>query len=436
MGFPSPRRCARLPSQYETPFLRSRPVQSVNPDEKPAITERTPEAVLDFWLGPLRTAADTSRKNWQEGMLRWRMGPFARSAEDQHALRAQRKWCEQMHREGTDRFFRDPVWDTPTGWLAKLIVLDQFPRSVYRGTALAYANDAVTAAMAVQACKAGRDIAQYNIVERFWIYVPLAHAEDLTVQELSMERFGRWSADLIAEAPPERRRTNQFVGWSIIKGVIEHSEALLLFGRFPHRNAAMQRPHRGGEPRYLADAMRPLWSFTQPPNPDYFALLGALFRMEDGLDTNRITREALAGLLRAAGLSPEDPASPMGVFDLAGSDAVSWPLLYRHLLLPEQARTLDILREMPLAADLTASVKRLFLKNGASLSAEELVWPPRSARHSVEPAIDVAALNALVHGDGRARRQTNFRGQAGRTARSTVTNRPSTGLRDPPEASA
>ncbi len=402
MGFRPHRRCARPPAQYETPFLLSRPVHSVTPDEKPAITERTPEAVLDFWLGPLRTAADTSRKNWQEGMLRWRMGPFARSTENLHALRAQREWCEQMHREGTDRFFRDPVWDTPTGWLAKLIVLDQFPRSVYRGTALAYANDAVTAAMAVQACKAGRDISQYNIVERFWIYVPLAHAEDLTVQELSMERFGRWSAELIAEAPPERRRTNQFVGWSIIKGVIEHSEALLLFGRFPHRNAAMQRPHRGGEPRYLADAMRPLWSFTQPPNPDYFALLGALLRVEDGPDTNRITRKALAALLRAAELSPEDPASPMDVFDRAGGDTVSWPLLYRHLLLPEHARTLDILRTMPPVAGLTAAVKRLFLKNGASLSVEELVWPPRSARHSVEPAIDVAALNALVHGDGPA----------------------------------
>ena len=159
--------------------------------EKPAISERTPEAVLDFWLGPLRTAADASRRNWQQGMLRWRLGPFARSAEDQHVLQAQREWCEQIHREGTDRFFRDPVWDTPDGWLAKLILLDQFPRSVYRGTALAYVNDAATAAMAVEACEAGCDISQYNVVERLWIYMPLAHAEDLTVQELSMERFAR-----------------------------------------------------------------------------------------------------------------------------------------------------------------------------------------------------------------------------------------------------
>ena len=41
------------------------------------------------------------------------------------------------------------------------------------------------------------------------------------------------SADLIAEAPFDRRRINQFVGWSFVKGAIEHSETLLLFGRFP-----------------------------------------------------------------------------------------------------------------------------------------------------------------------------------------------------------
>ena len=285
--------------------------------------------------------------------------------------------------------------------------------------------------MAVEACEAGRDISQYNVVERLWIYMPLAHAEDLTVQELSMERFARWSVDLIAEAPPERRRTNQFVSWSIVKGVIEHSEALLLFGRFPHRNAAMQRPHRGGEPRYLADPMRPLWSFTQPPNPDYFALLGALFGTGDGLDENRITREALAGLLCAAGLTPEDPASPMDVFDLAGGDSMPYPVLYRHLLLPEHAQTLETLRRIPPVADLTIAVKRLFLKQGDSLSAEELVWPPRSAKHSIEPAIDVAALIALVRRGGPHRATAGEFPETGRTDGAVDGREPS--LDRPPE---
>ena len=325
-------------------------------------------------------------------MLRWRIGPFARSAEDRNVLQAQREWCEQMHREGLDRFFGDRAWETPKGRLAKLIVLDQFPRSVYRGTALAYANDPVTGSMALQACEDGRDMTDYNIIERFCLYLPLSHSEDLSIQELSIEKFTRWSVDLIAEAPPERRRINQFVGWSTIKAAIEHSEALLLFGRFPHRNTAMLRRHRGGEPRYLTDPMRPLWTFTQPPSPDYFALLGALCRMEDGIDEDRVTRDALAGLLEAADLSPEDPSSPMAVFDLGGGSTVPYAVLYRHMLLPEQAGTFDILQRMPLMAELTHAVKRLILRDG------DMSWPPKSAKHSVEPAIDIAALKAVVDG--------------------------------------
>ena len=363
-------------------------------DDDIGIAERSPEAVLEFWLGRLRTAADTSRKHWQQGMLRWRIGPFARGTENPNMLRAQREWCEQMHREGLDRFFSDPVWDTPKGLLAKLIVLDQFPRSVYRGTALAYANDSLTASLSWQACEADREFAYYNVIERFWIYLPLSHAEDVKRQERSMEKFARWSVDLIAEAPPERRRINQFVSWSVVKAAIEHSETLLLFDRFPHRNAVMQRRHRGGEARYLTDPMRPLWSFTQPPDPDYFALLGALCRRGNGLDESRMTREALGGLLRTAGLSPKDPASPMDVFGLAGGDVVPYRVLYRHLRLPEHVRTFDTLRQMPLVVDLANAVKRLILKDG------DQSWPPRSAKHSVNPAIDVAALNALVRGDG------------------------------------
>ena len=363
--------------------------------DDPGVADRSPEAVLDFWLGSLRTAADASRANWKQAMLRWRVGPFARSAEDANYLLVQRQWCEQMHREGQVNFFRDPAWDTPPGFLAKLIVLDQFPRSVYRGTPLAYANDDLTASMSWQACEDGTAFSNYNVIERFWICAPLFHAEDLKLQERSVELFSRWSEDLVAEAPANRRRINQFVGWSFVKAIIEHSEALLLFDRFPHRNAVLQRPHRGGEPRYLTDAMRPLWSFTQPPNPEYFALLAALYRAAEELDENRVTPEALTSLLQAAGLGPEEPGSPMDVFHLGGG-AVSYPALYRHLLLPEHARTLDVLRRMPLVAQQTVAIKRLLLKGGEKLGDDELIWPPRSAKHSVEPAIDVSALNALV----------------------------------------
>ena len=86
----------------------------------------------------------------------------------------------------------------------------------------------------------------------------------------------------------------------------------------------------------------------------------------------------------------------MDVFGLVGGDTVSWPILYRHLRLSAHARTFDRLRQMPLVIDLANAVKRLVLKDG------DLSWPPRSAKHSLRPAIDVAALNALVRGDARS----------------------------------
>ena len=167
----------------------------------------------------------------------------------------------------------------------------------------------------------------------------------------------------------------------------------------PQMVETRSRPHRGGEPRYLTNPMRPLWSFSQLPNPEYFTLQGALFGTGDGLEKGMVTREALSGLLNAAGLSPEDADSPMEVFMIAGGDTVPYPVLYRHLLLREQVRTLDILRRMPLVARQVTAIKRLFLRNGDALREDELTWPPRSAKHSVEQAIDVAALNALVRGN-------------------------------------
>ena len=359
--------------------------------------ERTPAAILDFWMGPLRTAADTSRKNWQQGMLKWRVGPFGRSAENKRHLEAQLQWCHQMHREGLDEFFDDPVWETSDGWLAKLIVVDQFPRSAYRGTPLAYVHDSVTRAMAQEAITSHRDSAQYNVAERAWIYAPLVHAEDPALQEIAVDKLTRWSADLIADAPPEFRKINQFVTWAIVRATLEHAEALLSFGRFPHRNAVMRRPHRGGEPRYLSDSLRPLWSYTQPPSPQYFAVLGALGRMEDDhFDENQVTPKALAALLQSAGLRPEEAHSPMDVFDLCGTDTVAYPVLYRHLLLPEKGQALDSLRRAPLVVHLTNQVKSLLL------IGENRTWPPKSIRHAVTRVIDIEALKAIVEGTGPA----------------------------------
>ena len=358
-----------------------------------AILERTPEALLDFWLGRMRDPEEASGDNWRERMVLWRIGPFARSTEDRRFLRAQREWCEQIHREGIDGFFSDPLWETPRGVLAKLIVLDQFPRSAYRGTPTAYDYSSITEPIARGVCDRGWDSAEYNVIERMWVYMPLTHSEDLDLQELAVDKFIRWNQDLLVDVGPERRKLNQFVSWSFIKATIEHSEVLLIYGRFPHRNAILGRPHKGGEPRYLSDPMRPLWTFTQPPQPDYFSVLGALCRIEDGFDEGRIHRETLASLHRSADIPTDPSGSLMDVFEISGGDTVTYEMLYRHMRLPEKARVFEGLCRSPLIADLMNRVKGFILKD------PEEPWPPRSAKHSVRPVIDVVALNATVRGN-------------------------------------
>ena len=358
-----------------------------------AILERTPEALLDFWLGRMRDPEEANGDNWRERMVLWRIGPFARSTEDRRFLTAQREWCEQIHREGIDGFFSDPLWETPRGVLAKLIVLDQFPRSAYRGTPTAYDYGSITEPIARDVCNRGWDRVEYNVIERMWVYMPLTHSEDLDLQELAVDKFIRWNQDLLVDVGSERRKINQFVSWSFIKATIEHSEVLLIYGRFPHRNAILGRPHKGGEPRYLNDPMRPLWTFTQPPQPEYFSVLGALCRIEGGFDEVRIHRETLASLHCSANVPTNSPDSLMDVFDIAGGDTVTYEMLYRHMRLPEKARVFEDLCRSPLIADLMNRVRGLILKD------PEEPWPPRSAKRSVRPVIDVVALNAIVRGN-------------------------------------
>ena len=357
------------------------------------IRARTPEAVLDFWLGPLRSEAAASRDNWRDRMLKWRVGPFARGAEDRNFLGAQRDWCEQIHREGLDAFFSDPVWETPRGLLAKLIVLDQFPRSVYRGTPAAYATDSVTGSLARRLCTTDWYLKECNSIERFWAFLPLSHPEELELQEICVKESVRWSEELVARVSSGRRRINQYIGWYFVKAFIEHSDALMIYGRFPHRNAILGRVHKPGEPHYLTSPVRPLWSFTQPPRPEYYAVLGALHRIgKDDLDEDDIRPEALEELLGMASLPPNAVQGLMKCFDPPGEQAVSYMTLYRHLMLRENERSFHAVCRTALVADLFLRIK------GVILSDPEEPWPPKSAMRSVRKVIDVAELRGIVIG--------------------------------------
>jgi len=127
-------------------------------------------------------------------------------------------------------------WATsPRGRLALILVLDQFPRHVFRGTADAFASDAIAQTFAREGIAAGMD-EELTLVERQFFYLPLMHAEDRGMQALSVEQFTALR-DLAQAA----------LGFAL-----EHRDVVERFGRFPHRNAILGRASSAEEQAFLA----------------------------------------------------------------------------------------------------------------------------------------------------------------------------------------
>ncbi|WP_417411501.1 DUF924 family protein [Hoeflea sp.] len=173
----------------------------------------TPETVLDFWFSEL------TPKDW-----------FVKS--------------DDLDRRITERFSGlhlalsreiGEAWRaTPEARLALVIVLDQFPRNIYRGTPLAFATDGLAlkeakAALAVGADKAiGED-------RRFFFYMPFEHAEDIGEQDRSVALF-----EALGNA-------------NYLDYANQHHDIIERYGRFPHRNPILGRSSTPEEKAYLAE---------------------------------------------------------------------------------------------------------------------------------------------------------------------------------------
>ncbi|MDI3296043.1 DUF924 family protein [Janthinobacterium tructae] len=130
------------------------------------------------------------------------------------------------------------AWEaTPHGALARLIVLDQFTRNVYRGTPRAFAGDAQALALAVALTQAGQDQLLPPMLRAF-AYLPFEHAEDLAMQARAVELF-----QLLSQAQPG------FDG--MLDYAERHQEVIARFGRFPHRNAILGRASTPQEVEFL-----------------------------------------------------------------------------------------------------------------------------------------------------------------------------------------
>lgn len=196
------------------------------------MSDARPNAVLDFWLGECDERGlprpEVSRRWFAGGAqfdaeVRERFGPTIEAA-----LRGELDpWCE-----------------TPRGRLALVIVLDQMTRNVFRGSDRAFSGDARARDLVRVAL--GTD-AETSLapVERYFLYMPLMHAEDPQLQEECVARFRE-----LADADPEP-------GGGLLSGGVRwaegHRREIEQFGRFPGRNEALGRGSTTEERTFLAE---------------------------------------------------------------------------------------------------------------------------------------------------------------------------------------
>ncbi len=188
------------------------------------------EAVLEFWFG--NAANDPEAAAARNGV--W----YAANA---------RFDAEILERFGTTlddaRHGRLDAWvHAPHGALALVIVLDQFPRNVWRGDARCFACDAAALAHARAAVEAGH-LDALTPPERVFLTMPYQHAESLDVQRQSVALYER----LVDECDEPWRDFAR----NALDFARRHHDIVARFGRFPHRNGMLGRSDTGEERRWL-----------------------------------------------------------------------------------------------------------------------------------------------------------------------------------------
>ncbi len=171
----------------------------------------TADAVLAFWR--------------EAGPARW----FAKDEAFDAAIRTQFLAAHEPAARGELRGWEE----TAAGCYALILLLDQFPRNLFRGSPRAFATDAQARAIADAAIARGFDRA-YDLPERRFFYMPYMHSEDLADQRRCIA---------LCEAANDEEGVHH---------AVIHHDIIRDFGRFPHRNPVLGRDMTAEEQAFLA----------------------------------------------------------------------------------------------------------------------------------------------------------------------------------------
>jgi uncharacterized protein (DUF924 family) len=190
--------------------------------------------VYDFWF-PVDLSESGIATHWQ--MMAWWMRGGANA--ELH------RFAPLVHAAKAGKL--DDWLDTPRGRLSLIIVLDQFPRGLFAGTPEAYSSDPYTLRIAEEGLRNGHYDALTSPYEKFFHFLPLAHAEGPDHLE-RMQRIVAISERAVDEAPAHLKPVWQFS----LSQAQANLDIISRFGRFPHRNPVLGRASTPEELTYLA----------------------------------------------------------------------------------------------------------------------------------------------------------------------------------------
>lgn len=132
--------------------------------------------------------------------------------------------------------------ETANGALALIILLDQFPRNLFRGSADAFTSDKQALSVSKQAIARGLD-QKLSPEKRWFLYMPLMHSESAEMQKFSLKLYQTLSQEGDATLKSSLQATYDFAK--------RHAEIIFRFGRYPHRNAVLGRKSTAAEMEFL-----------------------------------------------------------------------------------------------------------------------------------------------------------------------------------------
>ncbi len=186
--------------------------------------ERDALAVMDFWFG---RHGDRGRNSPRQQWFR-KSDDLDAQIRDRCGMLIPRAIAGELD-----------AWSAePEGAVARILVLDQFTRNVFRGSAQAFDGDARALAAARALVDSGTD-RKLPGVQRQFVYLPFEHAEDMGAQDEALRLF----AQLERDAP----EVGELLAWAQ-----RHHDIIARFGRFPHRNAALGRASTPEEIEFLS----------------------------------------------------------------------------------------------------------------------------------------------------------------------------------------